>query len=509
MAGPDANADAQLLVRILREGIDFLAALAPPSGEDGGDPLNTRAFLRTLVTNFPELRVFVPEGAKETPEDAGTAWGPSVALYGRAFPEFDKAVVALKSHWWLFLNDRQNFVSVQPPGASLTANSWNQARACACNAVQLLALHLLRAEPGLTVDRAAREAQMAAAYVTVVNAVGRTAAVRARALGPGPGAVAGIGEHDKVLARLLEDPALRAEYLPSLGGFPGAAAACITRSCALRFTPLQFLQAECPAASLGPLVEARAAAEAGSPDLPIRLLAALTDLAGAGGHVRASGSLTLTEATWGDFNAMAGCALDGGLATPEATYSAYLGRRWAGLGGGGEGPALRVAYTRACCWLRGHAPADLDLVRQAFAALPAEVAAELVAWLGDPAGPLLSHAPAILLNAQAPPRGVATAASPARPAARVARVARTAFALELTARLVRAVGGVGPADAIDASQPAAWVAEYITGTFNAGPHALGSPDPAPALAALRECLAGLCVAVRLAERQAVVSVRDA
>lgn len=171
-------------------------------------------------------------------------------------------------------------------------------------------------------------------------------------------------DHDKVLLQALQK---HPEISPSFQRLSDHHKGLILRGLEAEFNIGQFMQGENVPASLAGLKGLD------RDSLDFYLLHALSDIAGAAGHVKPVGSVILTEPTYRNFDA-AIRAIEGFSEgqTLKAVYENFLADRGKVLGLDTNNPIER-ALTRISLMLRASSSAEAREIRSVFTSLPSNV----------------------------------------------------------------------------------------------------------------------------------------
>lgn len=348
---------------------------------DNQQPLDALQFVQGCTTRYPEMVMLTGANQLASPGMVARTEGDSVGaqlfpdIPERDLREFNRTAVGLLTMEWVLRGDYDAFTACQQGPDRLSRESFDA---------------LKTYTESILVDDDAREAMRVS---LVINDLGKVDSVISQiAEATGTQEV----DHDKILLEALER-------------FPGISESfdrltphykeVLLEGLRAQFNLGQFMQGENVPASLAGLQGISQEA------LNFYNLHVLYDIAGAAGHVRQDGSVTLTEPTYQNFG-MAARALEGINDAPlTETYDAYLRQKAEQLGLSGlENPTDR-AVTRLSCMLRYSTPEQAANVADVFSRVPQGTRAVLEHELSrtgvdDGYATLIYYAPAIMSNLQ-------------------------------------------------------------------------------------------------------------
>lgn len=345
-------------------------------------PLDALQFVRDCTTQYPEMAMLTGANQLATPGMLAKVDGTSVAaqLYPdvpeKDLREFNRTAVGLLTMEWVLDGDYEAFTACQQGRPDKFSHESFDA--------------LKAYTDGILVDDDAKEAMRVS---LVINDLGKVDSVIERiAEATGTQEV----DHDKILLEALERfPGIA----PSFDRLTPHYKEVVLEGLRAQFNLSQFMQGENVAASLAGLQGLSKEA------LDFYNLHVFYDIAGAAGHVRQDGSVTINEPTYQNFS-MAVTALEGVNDAPLAeTYDAYLRQKADQLGLPDIDDPTSRAITRLSCMLRYSTPEQAAGVTDVFNRLPQGTRAILEHELArtgvdDGYATLIYYAPAIMSNLQ-------------------------------------------------------------------------------------------------------------
>jgi hypothetical protein len=345
-------------------------------------PLDAAQFVRDCTTQYPEMAMLTGANQLATPGQIAQTDGSSVGaqlfpdIAERELREFNRTAVGLLTLEWALEGDYDAFTACQQGRPDkLSRDSFDALKAYT---------------DGILVDDDAKEAMRVS---LVINDLGKVDSVIAQiAEATGTQEV----DHDKILLEALER---FPETSPSFNRLTPHYKEVVLEGLRAQFNLGQFMQGENVAASLAGLQGLSKEA------LDFYNLHVFYDIAGAAGHVRQDGSVTINEPTYQNFS-MAVTALEGvNDASLAETYDAYLRQKADQLGIPDIDDPTNRAVTRLSCMLRYSSPEQAANVANVFNRLPQGTRAILEHELSktgvdDGYATLIYYAPAIVNNLQ-------------------------------------------------------------------------------------------------------------
>ena len=342
-------------------------------------PTPLLAFLRAQLQEIPELTLLAgtvqatPEATRPAANAHRTAG--QVLFGGTSTVEFDRTAMSMYLFHLVLQGAYTQFTHCQPHTEKLREASFQSLQAYTRRTLN---------------DAAAIHAMMVALAIhdlgkveTVIQAVQQDTGYT-------------YNDHDTVLLMGLQHCS---DLFPSFARLPEYYQELLLEKLHMDFQVGQYVQAECPAASLPDATTARADV------LAFHLLHTLYDIAGAAGHSVQNGSATLTEATYQGVHLAASTLEQLYVGKSKAqVYESYLHRR-ADLVELHIEHTQQYAVARLLCMLRIFDIQEAERVLAAYAQLPLErreiLERELtMTGITDGQAILLYYSPALLLNLQ-------------------------------------------------------------------------------------------------------------
>jgi len=341
---------------------------------------------KILCERYPELKWLTgkthvtPEGIIEDRDKP-----LSVQLFGEKHIEFDKTLVSIFCLFWLLEGEYDSFVECQQREARLSKESFSNLKKY---------VEDILIEVGKEIGKGISEGIEALIVFTVLNDLGKVESVvqwvRSKT------AIEEV-DHDKILEMgLRENPG----EFPSYNKLHERIKKWLLEGLQAQFNFAQFVQAENVPNNLKGL------AGVSNKALGLFNLHALFDMAGAAGHIKYNGSLTLTDATYKDVML---CVDSTNLVASQKAsvvyvYDNYLHERGKSLGLDVRRETER-SLLRICCLLRYHTKDQAKAVISAYEKLDVHdwhiLRQELcTTGIDDGQAILLYYAPALFLNCQ-------------------------------------------------------------------------------------------------------------
>lgn len=317
--------------------------------------------------------LFYPKQLAEPDLTATSLW--SEKIFGRAFAEYDRAVGAAVLLRHLVAGDHAAFTAAQPDATRLSLESFTSVA------------KIIRQAAG---NASTRDALLS---FVVLNQIGKSQAVISFLRQS-----SGISEinHQRVMYDVLRSYPF---VSPTFQRLDESQRSLVLKSFEREFNLAQFIQGEAPARYL------REHAFRSESEQQFYVATSLLKVAAAGANVNAPGSIVLTEPVFQglDLGIKAFSNLPHDDAGLIAAYRRFMIDRSQALFSPKEWASadLQIAVTRLCLIFRCGTPADGEIVRRVFDALPADLRHSLqhellVTGLGDETATLLYYAPAAM-----------------------------------------------------------------------------------------------------------------